>query len=402
MVVRFTMVVCLFGLMPVWSSAQGLEPSLVVDEGVQYFRDASYQEAIVLLSTVDRLFDASSASVSETDKTRAKFYLALSYAADGNTESARRTFRGLYEVDPGFEPSEQLPDPLVEMMAEERVDAVRTVCPEVACVDALAALRTGTFREGQIDPNCPCVDKAVDAGVKRAQQLLVARDYTGAMAYVAPLLKLRPDSGEARLVVDLARTACEVTQQALYEQWQGQFDRKQYAGARQTVTEARGHCRGHESALLQRITEQYRSALETQVERWLVACSSVDRPGRQRRSEYDAARAEIAALDDGQGINASALAATEDIRCTSRPCEFIVPYAVVEKPSTMPSAVSGVVTVSFQIDTEGRIVNPDDPAWFRVDGEHDDVVEPVRDFLEGWRFEPSDVPVCTVLSIDFH
>jgi len=56
--------------------------------------------------------------------------------------------------------------------------------------------------------------------------------------------------------------------------------------------------------------------------------------------------------------------------------------------------------VSFHIDTEGRIVNADDPAWFRVGADDGADVHAVREFLEGWRFEPPVATVCTVLSID--
>ena len=331
MVRRYAILIFLVGLVPVWAFAQAVESTLVVDEGVRYFRDASYPEAIILLSTVDRLLDAS--AVPTKDKARAKFYLALSYAADGDTDRARATFRGLYELDLKFESAEQLPDQLVQMMEFEKAAATRTVCPETACVDVLDSLRAGRFTEGQINPDCPRIDDAVEAAVTTAQQLLVSRDYTEALSRAVPLVDLRPDNADARLVADLARTGCEVSQRSLYEQWEDHFDRKRHAEARRTVTEIRSRCEGTRLDLLERISERYQSSLTTQVQRWQAACSNVDRPGRERRNEYDAARDEIAALDDGQGINSAALAATEDNRCDARPCEFVVPYeGVVEKP----------------------------------------------------------------------
>ena len=380
MVRHYAILICLVGSMPVRALAQGVEPALVVDEGVQYFRDASYEEAIVLLSTVDRLFDASAMPVK--DKARAKFYLALSYAADGAADRASETFRALYELDLTFEPSEQLPDQLVQMMEFEKAAATRTVCPETACVDVLDALRSGRFREGQLNPDCPCIDDAVEAAVTTAQQLLVSRDYTEALSRAAPLVDLRPDNAEARLVADLARTGCEVSQRSLYEQWEDHFNQRQYAEARRTVTEIRSRCQGGFLDLLEQISERYQSALATQVQRWQAACSNVDLPGRERRNEYDAAGEEIAALDDGRGINAAALAATEDSRCDAQPCEFVVPYeGIVEKPPFRAPPGNGVVAVSFQLDTQGQIVRPDDPAWFKVNAEDEDFVEVVKEFL---------------------
>ena len=241
----------------------------MLDEGIQYFRDARYREALVLLSAVDRLLDVPSVPVE--DRTRAKFYLALSFPADGETDRARTAFRSLYELDLEFEPPEALPDQLREMVELKRSNATRTVCHEAICAVALTALRAGTFTDGQISPSCPCVDEAVDATVKKAQELLVSREYSEAFSRAAPLVELRPDNADARMVADLARNVCDLTQRSLYDRFEQQFSAGELDGAGRTAIAMWSQCGGANPDLLRRTTGRYQSALAVQVQRWQSA-----------------------------------------------------------------------------------------------------------------------------------
>ena len=392
-------------LLPASSArAQGVDSAALIEAGVEYFRQAQYEEAIALLSTLDTLLDTQP-DAERHQQTLVKFYLALSYYATGGLDETDRHLEGLYGLDVSFVPPESPPGPLVPMIEDARAQAIVARCPAEACVDATNALRSELPLPDSIDPGCPCVDDALDVAVAMAQARLASGDYCGALGLAERILSLRDDRADATAITQIARTGRQVADRVLLDEWETHFENRRYDEARGVLDRIRSGCQdAGPSAVLEDIRARYRVALDGQVQQWRAACQALDRPGRERRGVFDQARRTIALLDDGEGINSEALAATESSRCGTPPCEFVVPYPGVTQmpPWANPRpGLAGNVVVGFEIGANGRVLNPDDPEFFRITGSQPAFFGPVRDTIVDWQFEPTMVPVCTVLELRF-
>ena len=146
---------------PLQVAAQTLDSSRVVDAGIEYFRQARYDEALALLSTADALFDESGDGGDLAAPT--KFYLALAHAALGNAEDARSLFVEIYRRDLRFEPPEPPPTAVSALMEETRATIATNSCP-TSCVGIFT-----NWSGPAVNPGCQCFEPAIATEIAAAR-----------------------------------------------------------------------------------------------------------------------------------------------------------------------------------------------------------------------------------------